>query len=60
MICPQLQHATEKIADGAANCLYAAGLHSAGNVMLTITDKTIFIDWLITQLTKLINICLHI
>lgn len=28
MIHFQLQHATGKIADGAANCLYAAGLFS--------------------------------
>lgn len=28
MVRSQLQHATEKIADGDANCLYAAGLSS--------------------------------
>lgn len=43
MIRSQLQHATGKIADGAVNCLYAAGLLSPVNLMLLSFTKAVHI-----------------
>lgn len=44
MIRSQLQHATGKIADGDANCLYAAGLISMMNLMLSLIDNIVAAD----------------
>lgn len=45
MICSQLQHATGKISDGAADCLYAAGLFSRMNLVITFAASIVFVDW---------------
>lgn len=60
MIRSQLQHATGKIADGDANCLYAAGLISLTNVMLNLVDNTVLADWLNVWITLIfIQYVLH-
>ena len=44
MIRSQLQHATGKIADGDANCLYGAGLISVMNLKLGFVDGVEKVD----------------
>lgn len=44
MIRSQLQHATGKIADGDANCLYAAGLFSLLNLTLIFINSVVSVD----------------
>lgn len=45
MIRPHLRHATGKIADGDANCLYAVGLFSLRNTALVSTDSSFSVQF---------------
>lgn len=44
MIRSELGHATEKIVDGDANCLYAAGLISIVNSILLLVTNMVSVD----------------